>query len=331
MRTKQLAVLKALKEAGKPLSSPRIAEEVVASGYDVSGRTVRLYLNEMDAQGLTENLGRRGRLITQSGLRELASSRGVERIGVLSAKIDQLAYSMDFDPVIRRGTVVVNLSLFSPEDLVESAPLIDCVFKEGFATGRLMALLPPGERVGEATIPKRMIGVATVCSISLNGVLLRYGIPTVSRFGGLLELQGKKPIRFVEIVNYDATSVDPLEIFVGSGMTDYVGATTSGDGLIGASFREFPAASRNQVIELAERLEEVGLGGLSQIGWPSHSLLNIPVHEGRVGAVVFGGLSPVAVMVEREKRVHCRALAGLLSYSRLFSHQELDQRIREVA
>jgi len=331
MNTKQIAVLKALKEAGRPLSSPKIAEEVVASGYDVSERTVRLYLNEMDAQGLTENLGRRGRLITESGLRELASSGGVEKIGVLSAKIDQMACSMDFDPVTRRGTVVVNLSLFSPEDLVESAPLIGRVFEEGFAMGRLMALLPPGERVGETTIPDGMIGVGTVCSISLNGVLLRHGIPMVSRFGGLLELRGKKPIRFVEIINYDATSVDPLEIFVGSGMTDYIGATTSGDGLIGASFREFPAVSRNQVIELAERLEEVELGGLSQIGWPSHSLLDIPIHEGRVGAVVFGGLNPVAVMVERGKRLYSKALAGLLSYSRLFPYRELDQRIHEVA
>jgi repressor of nif and glnA expression len=330
MRTKQLAVLKVLQEAGKPLSSPRIAKEVVASGYDVRERTVRLYLNQMDTQGLTKNLGRRGRLITESGLRELASSRAVEKIGVLSAKIDQMACSMDFDPVTRRGTVVLNLSLFSAEDLVESAPLIGSVFKEGFAMGRLMALLPSGERVGGMTIPDGMVGVGTVCSITLNGVLLRYGIPTVSRFAGLLELQGKQPIRFIEMINYDATSVDPLEIFVGSGMTDYIGATTSGDGLIGASFREFPAVSRNQVIELAERLEEVELGGLSQIGWPSHSLLDIPVHEGRVGAIVFGGLNPVAVMVERGKRLYSRALAGVLSYSRLFSYRELDQRIREV-
>ena len=330
MKTKQFAVLKALKEAGKPLSSPRIAEEVVASGYDVRERTVRLYLNQMDAQGLTENLGRRGRLITESGLREVASSRGVEKIGVLSAKIDQMACSMDFDPVTRTGTVVVNLSLFSPADLAESAPLIGRVFKEGFAMGRLMALLSPGEHIGEMTIPDGMIGVGTVCSITLNGVLLRHGIPTRSRFAGLLELQGKKPIRFVEMINYDATSLDPLEIFVGSGMTDYIGATTSGDGLIGASFREFPAVSRNRVIELAKRLEEVKLGGLSQIGWPSHSLLDIPVHEGRVGAVVFGGLNPVAVMVERGKRLHSKALAGLLSYSRLFPYQELAQRIGET-
>lgn len=330
MKTKQLAVLKVLKEAGRPLSSAKIAEQVIACGYDVRERTVRLYLSQMDTQGLTENMGHRGRLITESGLRELASSKVVEKVGVLSAKIDQMACSMDFDPVTRTGTVVVNLSLFSPEDLVESVPLISRVFEEGLAMGQLMALLQPGERIEEMTIPDGMIGVATVCSITLNGVLLRQGIPTVSRFAGLLQVQGKKPIRFVEMIKYDGTSLDPLEIFIASGMTDYIGATTSGDGLIGASFREFPAVSRNHVIELAQRLEEVKLGGLPQIGWPSHSLLDIPVHEGRVGAVVFGGLSPVAVMAERGKRLRSKALAGLLSYHRLFPHQELDQRIHEV-
>lgn len=331
MKTKQLAVLKVLKEAGKPLSSPKIAKQVVASGHNVRERTVRLYLSQMDTQGLTENLGRRGRLITESGLRELASSRSVEEIGVLSARIDQMACSMDFNLVTRRGTVVVNVSLFSPADLVESVSLITRVFKEGFAMGRLMALLPPGERIGEMTIPDDMVGVGTVCSITINGVLLRYGIPTVSRFAGLLKIRGKKPSRFVEMITYDASSLDPLEVFVGSGMTDHIGATTSGDGLIGASFREFPAVSRNLVIEFARRLEEVGLGGLSQIGWPSQSLLDIPVHEGRVGAVVFGGLNPLAVMVERGKRLHSKTLAGLLSYNRLFPYQELDQRIGEVA
>jgi repressor of nif and glnA expression len=204
------------------------------------------------------------------------------------------------------------------------------VFQEGFAMGRLMALFAPGERIGEVIVPERMIGVGTVCSISLNGVLLRHGIPTASRFGGLLELHERKPIRFVQMINYDGTSLDPLEIFIGSGMTDYLGAVSSGDGLIGASFREFPAVSRNQVVEIVERLEKVGLGGLLSIGWPSHPLLEIPVQEGRVGAIIAGGLNPVAVMVERGKKLDFRALSGLVGFDRLFPYHELSERVRDV-
>jgi repressor of nif and glnA expression len=327
---KQLAVLKVLKEADRPLSSAKIADQLFASGYDLSERTVRLYLKELDKQGMTENLGHRGRRITEHGLRELASSRIIEKVGFLSAKIDQLACEMDFDPATRNGTVVVNVALFSPDDLIESASLMGRVFKEGFAMGRLMGLFAPGERIGEVMVPEGMLGVGTVCSISLNGVLLRRGIPTVSRFGGLLELHEKKPTRFVQMINYDGTSLDPLEIFIGSGMTDYLGAITSGNGLIGASFREFPAVSRNRVVEIAERLEEVGLGGLLRIGWPSHPLLEIPVQEGRVGAIIAGGLNPVAVMVERGKRLDFKALSGLVVFDRLFPYHELDERVRDL-
>ena len=329
MDRKHLTVLRVLKEAGSAFSSSKIAKQLFASGYPMSERTVRLYLKELDQQGMTQNLGHRGRLITEAGLRELESCRIIERVGFLSAKIDQMACQMDFNPATRSGTVVVNITLFPPGDLVESASLMCAVFKEGFAMGRLMALFAPGERIGEVTVPEGMVGVGTVCSISLNGVLLRHGIPTVSRFGGLLEVRKKKPIRFVEMINYDGTSLDPLEIFILSGMTDYIGAITSGDGRIGASFREFPAVSRNQVVEIAAHLEKLGLGGLYEIGWPSHPLFEIPVFEGRVGAVIIGGLNPVAVMIERGKRLSSKALAGLVSYDRLFPYHELDERIRE--
>ena len=132
------------------------------------------------------------------------------------------------------------------------------------------------------------------------------------------------------MINYDGTILDPLEIFIGSGMTDYLGAISSGNGLIGASFREFPAVSRNHVVEIAERLDKLGPGGLLRIGWPSHPLLEIPVQEGRVGAIIAGGLNPVAVMVERGKKLDFRALSGLVDFERLFPYHELGERVRDI-
>ena len=163
----------------------------------------------------------------------------------------------------------------------------------------------------------------------LKWSLLKYGIPTNSRFGGLLELQGRKPTRFVEIIMYDGTSLDPLEVFIRSGMTDYLGAIKTGNGRIGASFREFPAESRDLVDDLAHKLEDVGLGGFQKIGLPGQALLGIPVSEGRVGAIVIGGLNPVAILEEQGIRVHSRALAGLIDFNRLFHYAELKSRIRD--
>ena len=325
---KRLAILKALQEAGKPLGSSRLRERLVAMGHELSERTVRFHLLEMDREGLTENLGRRGRRITERGRRELASARVFEKVGFLAAKIDRMTYLMTFNLESRTGTVVINLTFIPLVLLPRSTPLISRVFAAGYAMGSLIGLFGPGERVGEFTVPEDMAGVATVCSITLNGVLLHYGIPTYSRFGGLLELEQGKPSRFLEIITYEGTSIDPLEIFTRSGMTNYLGATSTGNGCIGAGFREIPAESRDQVIELAHELEKIGLGGFLTIGWPGMPLLEVPVSEGRAGVVVIGGLNPVAILEEAGIHLKSRALAGLIDYRKLFPYQEMEERIK---
>jgi len=324
---KRLAILRILQETGRSMGSLKIAERLAASGNDISERTVRFYLKEMDKEGLTENLGRKGRLITQRGLRELGSARIIERIGFLAAKIDQMTYRMTFDLATRTGTVVVNVSIVSTADLLEAAPLVKKVFAKGYAMGRLATIFSPGERIGDVTIPDGAIGLGTVCSITLNGVLLTHGIPTYSRFGGLLELQNYEPLRFVEVIHYSGTTLDPLEVFISSRMTDYLGATRDGNGRIGASFRELPAESRDHVIDLAQKLSDVGLGGFMTIGWPNQPVLEIPVNQGQVGAIVIGGLNPAAILEEMGIKTYSRALAALAEYERFFLYEELEARI----
>lgn len=329
---KRVAILRILQEVGGPIGSTAITERLAAMGHDISERTVRFHLLDMDAAGLTQNLGRNGRAITRRGLGELDTARGFDKVGILSAKIDQMTYKMDFELASRTGSVVLNLSLVERGQLDRSVPLIQDVYAAGYAMGKLMALFAPGEQVAHATIPEGMVGIGTVCSITMNGVLVAHGIPTHSRFGGLLELREGKPTRFAEFINYDGTTLDPLEIFIRSVMTDYWGATRTGNGLIGASFREVPADSRDHVIELGRRMDKVGLGGLFLIGWPGQSLLRIPVSEGRLGLVVVGGLNPVAILEERG--IHVRrtgALHGLIEYDRLFHYEELAERSRELA
>ena len=305
---KRLAILRILQEADRPVGSSKITERLLAEGHEISERTVRFYLRSMDEEELTENLGRRGRRITRRGIGELSSARIIEKVGYLAAKIDQLTYRMNFDISSKTGTVVVNVSMVEKSQLKSAAPLIKRVFDAGYAMGRLMSLLSPGERVGDLAVQEGMVGIGTVCSITLNGVLLAHGIPTYSRFGGLLELQDHRPTRFVEYIHYSGTTLDPLEIFIRSGMTDYLGATENGNGRIGASFREVPAESRDQVVELAHQLEKVGLGAFMSIGWPGQPLLEIPVNQGQVGAVVIGGLNPAAILEERGIKSHSRAL-----------------------
>ncbi|MEW6515345.1 MAG: NrpR regulatory domain-containing protein [candidate division FCPU426 bacterium] len=325
---KRLAILKLLQETGECLSSSKLTRQLQDQGHDVSGRTVRLYLLELDREGLTKNYGKRGRKITPRGSKELSAVKTYEKVGFMAAKIDQLAYNMTFDLDKKSGSVITNVSMLPLEKVKRSVPLIKKVFSAGYAMGQLLTLFQPGARVGELTVPDDCLGVGTVCSVTLNGVLLSHGIPTKSRYGGLLEIQDRQPRRFVELINYEGTTIDPLEIFIRTGMTDYIGATGTGNGRIGAGFREIPADSRTRVVEIAERLNQVGLGGFMTIGWPGQPLLDIPVSEGRAGAVVIGGLNPIAILEEDGIRVQSRALASLVDYQALFPYRELDQRAK---
>ncbi len=324
---KRLAILETLHRSGELLSSARITELLMAQDVDISERTVRLYLQELDKEGLTENRGRRGRVITDKGKREAGTSRVLERIGLLSGKIDAMAYQMDFDPALRRGSVVVNVSVIPLEEFTEERrKLIEKVYSKGYSMGKMLAFFEPGETCVDIEIPPGCIGIGTVCSITLNGVLLRRGIPTFSRFGGLLEMRDGNPVRFVEIIHYDGTSIDPLVVFIRSGMADYIGAVTTGNGRIGASFREFPADSAEAVRGISEQLETLGLGSLLCLGNPGQSLYGVPVGPQRIGAIIIGGLNPMSIFEETGLRIPSSALSSLIDFNRLFHYSELKDR-----
>lgn len=327
---KKFSILKILQEAKQPLSSMEIAEELKKLGYDVSERTIRFYLQQMDKEKLTNYINKHGREITTLGLMELSRSRVVERIGFLNAKIDRLTYLMDFDIEKLTGRVIVNVSLVGIKELKENYRSFMKVFEKGYAMGTLLTLFYPGEEIDELKIPEGFIGIGTVCSVTLNGILLSHGIPSYSRFGGLIELKNSKATRFVAIINYDGTTIDPLELFIRSGLTDYIGAIESGNGIIGVGFREVPQESRDKVIDIDKRLKKIGLSGLMEVGLPSQPLKEIPVQEGRIGLIVIGGLNPVAVMEERGIKVYSRALSGFVEYKRLFDYRELERIIKGV-
>ena len=327
---KELAILRLLERAGGPLASSRLMDNLQAMGYEVSERTIRHYFMELDNRGLTKNCGKRGRAITDMGQRELREARVFDKVGFLSARIDQLTYQMNFNLARQSGTVIANISIVEADLLRGLASRIRQVYEAGYGMGSLMALFGPGQKAGDAVVPDGMIGMGTVCSITLNGVLLARGIPAYSSFGGLLEIRDSKPARFVEIIKYDGTSLDPLEIFIKGGMTSALAAVETGNGRIGVGFRELPADSRDSVLALNKKLERAGLGGFMMVGWPGQPLLEVPVNEGRVGAIVIGGLNPAATFEESGVKVGSRALAGIIEYEKLFHYSEMGERLNRL-
>jgi len=326
-RKKELAILEVLDEADGPLSGSELADRLPDWSGDLSERTIRLYLQRLDEEGFTEPQGKHGRIITERGRAALDEGRLIRRVGYMSARIDRMTYAMEFDLPLRRGTVVINAAIIEREAFKSKLPETLQVFEKGYAMGTLVNLVEPGERAGSVVVPPGHVGFCTVCSVTLNGVLLKHGIPTRSLFSGLLQLENGQATRFVELISYDGTSIDPLQLFIRGRMTDYLGAIRNGNGRIGAGFREIPEESYDIAVELAKKLEAVGLGAFLKIGRPSRELLNIPVREGCCGIIVIGGLNPVAVFEESGIPVQHYALAGYMEYTKLFHYSELRNRV----
>jgi len=191
------------------------------------------------------------------------------------------------------------------------------VFRAGLSMGQLATFGLPGEKIGGFTVPDGNIAVGTVCSVTINGIFLSEGIATCSRFGGLLEIDQGRPTRFTQIIHYDGTTLDPLEIFIKGHMTRVREASSGGKGVIGASFREIPAPALPAVTKLDRRLQKIGLGAVLLVGKPNQPVLDIPVQNGRVGIVVIGGLNPIAAVEEAGIETKNMAMAVLHDFENL--------------
>jgi len=331
VREKKLAILSVLKNETEPTGGKELSEILASHGLEVSDRTVRLYLQELEDEGFLAHSPRKGRSITEAGLKELDNDKALHRVGVLSSKINQLIYDMNFDLNLCRGSVIVNVTFVPAQTILEYRDKLMQVFEQGYAMGRLVGLLPSGAAVNpNVVVPPGKVGLCTVCSITLNGVLLKHGVPVNSLFSGLLELKDKKAQRFVEIIHYNGTSIDPLALFIQSRMTDYLGAISTGNGVIGAGYREVPAGSYDLVNKLADRLKAIGLGAFQTIGKPGQPVYNVPINEGACGVVVIGGLNPTAVFEESGVPVDSRALGGVLDFSELFPYTEIPERLAKL-
>lgn len=295
---KGLAILRILAGASEPLGARNIAAELANYGIDLTERAVRYHLRLMDERGLTRCLGEPGRLITDKGREELENALVSDKLGFVQARVETLAYQTTFDIETGEGEILLNVSLLPRDRFAECLELMRPVFRAGYCMSELVAVADQGERLGEMVIPTGTVGFGTVCTVTLNGVLLRHRIPVESKYGGLIEIDDSEPIRFVELISYAGTTLDPAEVFITGKMTQAREAALRGHGKILASFREVPAIVLPDLLRVLDHFKRCGIGGVLAVGRPGQPLLDVPVGTDRIGLTVVGGLTPVAALAE---------------------------------
>ncbi len=320
---KVISILQVLHDSQEPVGARVIAQRLKDYGIELGERAVRYHLKLMDERGLTRLVGRDGRLILEPGVKELKSALVRDKVGFAISRIALLAFRTDFDPDKRTGSVPVNISLFPRAKFARALQVMKPAFTEGLCVSHLVAVAREGENLGELTVPRGKIALATVCSIVVNGTLLKAGVPMDSKFSGILQIRNGRPLRFVELIHYAGCSLDPSDVFIRARMTTVAQVVKTGEGTILATYREIPALCQPTVKEVIAKLKEAGLGGLLVMGNPSETVCEIPVELNRIGVILLNGLNPVAAAVEAGLEVENHGMSTVMEYRELVSFKEV--------
>jgi len=321
---KNILMLKILHASSESLGARVLARRMQEQGVRLSERAVRYHLKLMDEKGLTKLIGRRdGRTITHLGLDEITNARVQDKLSLSISRIDVLSFRTTFDLKNKSGFVPVNISFFPKDKFKRALSVMKPVFKKKLAVSNRVAVAREGNKLGDIVVPEGKVGMATLCSIVINGVLLKHGIPIDSKFGGILQLRNGDPLRFVELIHYAGSSLDPSEIFIRGKMTTVGEVVKDNEGKILANFREIPALSRSLVEDLLADFKEAGVNGVLAIGEVGSPLAQTNVDINKAGMILVGGLNPIAAAHEEGIEAENRAMSTVMEFSEMNNIEEI--------
>ena len=107
---RKLVILRVIDENRGAVGARIISDALKEQGYVLRERGVRYHLRILDERGLTEGHGYAGRTITERGRKEIEEALVHDRIGFMHARIEEMIYQTDFDPISKSGTMIANIA-----------------------------------------------------------------------------------------------------------------------------------------------------------------------------------------------------------------------------
>ncbi len=234
-----------------------------------------------------------------------------------STKIEDLMFRTSFDPVTMEGDVIVNLSIIGSRDIEAVLDVYGVAMRSGLSVSPFVKVINEGERIGNVQIMKDHLGIATVCSITIDGVLLKGGVMINPRFGGVVQIRDGQPVRFTDVVTYASTTIDPLEVLMSQDITSVSRMLQTGSGKILANLREAPMIARDDIDHILSDMMEAGISGIMDVGEPNSRILDVPVERDHLGVVVIGGTNPMAMAKEYGFNIYTNAMSTLIDINEL--------------
>ena len=235
----------------------------------------------------------------------------------VSHRIEDYAMQVTFDPAKGTGSVVYNLSLIHQEDLDTALSVFRATCEAGVSPSGLIRVMNEGEINDGFPIPAGHCGLLTLCSTTLDGLLVRRGIPFNPIGGGVVEVIENIPRRFTHLIKYEYTTIDPLQVLVSQEITSIQNVMRTGSGNLLGNIRECHMEAEDKVGEVLEELSESYFTGILDLGLPNTPCLGVAVDPQYMGVAALGGTNWMAALREEGVFVKMQAMKGVIDISRM--------------
>ena len=315
VQRKLIEILRIITESDGAIGARIIADKMRERGYQIGERGVRYHLRILDERGLTAREGYSGRVITENGLQELEDGLIGHRVGFIITAIDELVYNTDLDVDTGEGNVIVNMALIDKDDFDDAIEIIAAINETPYSISPYIQVIE--EDAIDYRVPKGKVGIATVCSITIDGILAKNGIPVNTKYGGLIQIENGTPTTFSDMLLYSGTTIDPMKIFINRRMTSVLDVLETGNGKLLANMREIPASAKEHAIEVLDKAKGIDIDGLIGIGKPGSPIFKAPVGPGKIGLPIYAGLNCIVAIEESGIDVSVFPISRMANYKNM--------------
>lgn len=224
----------------------------------------------------------------------------------LLSKIWNLIENVDFNINTQKGGIISNISYIDKYDCERVIEIMEATYSEN------PEYINPYYKIIEHPTDDDKIGVGTICSLSIDGILIKNGIMSNPRYGGLLELSN--PPLFVDLISYNGSSIDPHKVFIAKEMTSI--HKSIGPNRILASIKEIPYIAREYAVETLEHLKNIGFS-VYKIGKPRELIYNAKVDNYNFGVVTGSGLNQISAIKEDNIDIDVKAMEMIIPFEKM--------------
>jgi hypothetical protein len=227
-------------------------------------------------------------------------------IPFILSKSWNLIQQVSLDVEKGNGDIIANISYIKKDDLEKAIEIME----ESYESNK--NYINPHFQIVSHPTDDEKIGIATICSLSIDGLLLKNGIKSTPKYGGLLELT--EPPLFIDLISYNGSSIDPHKIFISKDMTSITSDT--GVKRLLASIKEIPYISRDYSVYFLDKLSKLEFS-IYKIGKPRELTYNAKAENYNFGIVTGSGLNTIAAIKEQGIDIEVKADTKLMPFEKM--------------